>query len=78
MVDLNRNCLLTLCGLVMPYSIMELTRIVTGNGLLPDGTKPLPGQYHQSENGNKQCGSVSGNGLLPDGTKPLPKTMSAK
>ena len=29
-------------GLVMPYSIKNLVNIDAGNGLLPDGTRPLP------------------------------------
>ena len=34
---------LTHCGLVMPYGIIYLcVKIGSGNGLLPDGTKPLP------------------------------------
>ena len=33
---------LTHCGLVMPYVDMCLVNIGLGNGLLPDGTKPLP------------------------------------
>ena len=34
--------MLTYCGLVMPYSDRDLVNIGSGNGLLPDGTKPLP------------------------------------
>ena len=33
---------LTHCGLVMPYDDIDLVNIGSGNGLLPDGTKPLP------------------------------------
>ena len=33
---------LTYCGLVMPYGDIDLGHIGSGNGLLPDGTKPLP------------------------------------
>ena len=35
---------LTHCGLVTPYGFMGLTILITigsGNGLLPDGNKPL-------------------------------------
>ena len=32
---------LTHSGLVLSYGIMELVNIGPGNGLLPDGTKPL-------------------------------------
>ena len=32
--------LLTQCGLVIPYGIMDLVNIGSGHGLLPDGTKP--------------------------------------
>ena len=40
----------THCGLLMPYGDMDLGNIGSGNGLLPDGTKPLSEQmltYHQ-------------------------------
>ena len=30
------------CGLVMPYGDRTLVNIGSGNGLVPDGTKPLP------------------------------------
>ena len=33
---------LTYCGLVTPYGDRVLVNICSGNGLLPDGTKPLP------------------------------------
>ena len=33
-----------LCGLVIPYDDMIWANIGPGNGLLPDGTKPLPQQ----------------------------------
>ena len=33
---------LTHCGLVMPYSDIIWVNIGSGNGLMPDGTKPLP------------------------------------
>ena len=33
---------LTHCGLVRPYGDIELVNNGSGNGLLPDGTKPLP------------------------------------
>ena len=37
------NDSLTHCGLVTPYGDMEIwVNIGSGNGLLPDGTKPLP------------------------------------
>ena len=32
----------THCGLVMPYSTEIKVNIVSGYGLLPDGTNPLP------------------------------------
>ena len=32
----------THCGLVMPYGDRVLCQLGSGNGLLPDGTKPLP------------------------------------
>ena len=32
---------LTHCGLVTPYSNMNLVNIGSGNGVLPDGTKPV-------------------------------------
>ena len=38
------------CGLVMPYDDIELVNIGSGNGLVPDGTKPLSEPmltYHQ-------------------------------
>ena len=35
---------LTHCGLVMSYGILDSINIGSGNGLLPDGTKPLPEQ----------------------------------
>ena len=41
---------LTHWGRVMPYGDSDLVNIGSGNGLLPDGTKPLPEQmltYHQ-------------------------------
>ena len=41
----------TQCGLVMPYHCINRVNIASGNGLLPDGTKPLPEPiltYHQS------------------------------
>ena len=45
LVDINS------LGLVTPYGIVEiLVNTGSGNGLLPDGTKPLPEQmftYHQ-------------------------------
>ena len=31
------------CGQVMPYGDTDLGYIGSGNGLVPDGTKPLPG-----------------------------------
>ena len=34
---------LTRCGLVMPYGDIDLN-LGSGNGFLPDGTKPLPEQ----------------------------------
>ena len=36
------NRFLTHCGLVMPHGIIYLHQHGSGNGLLPDGTKPLP------------------------------------
>ena len=33
---------LTHCGLVVPYGDMNRGKIDWGNGLLPDGIKPLP------------------------------------
>ena len=33
---------LTHCGLGTPYRDIEMVNIGSGNGLLPDGTKPLP------------------------------------
>ena len=33
---------LSLCGLVTPNCVKDLGNIGSGNGLLPDGTKPLP------------------------------------
>ena len=33
---------LTRCGLAMPYGDTDLVAIGPANGLLPDGTKPLP------------------------------------
>ena len=41
---------MTHCGLVMPYGDRDRGNIGSGNGLLPDGTKPLPEPmltYHQ-------------------------------
>ena len=41
---------LTHCGLVMPYGNIHLGQHCTCNGLLPDGTRPLPEPmliYHQ-------------------------------
>ena len=35
-------CPLTYCDLVMPYAPQIWVKIGLGNGLLPDGTKPLP------------------------------------
>ena len=40
----------TISGLVMPYGNRDLGKHWLGNGLLPDGTKPLPKPvltYHQ-------------------------------
>ena len=42
---------LTHCGLVMPYGELDLGQQGSGNGLVPDGTKPLPEPmltYHQT------------------------------
>ena len=42
---------LTHCGLVMPYDDIALVNISSANGLLPEGSKPLPepmSAYHQS------------------------------
>ena len=36
------SCISTLCGLVTPYVAEIWVNIGSGNGLLPDGTKPLP------------------------------------
>ena len=36
------NSILTYCGLVTPYGDKVQVNIGSGNGLLPDGTKPLP------------------------------------
>ena len=33
---------LTHCGLVTPHSDIDLVIVGSGNGLLPDGIKPLP------------------------------------
>ena len=47
----DTKCKLTLCGLVTPYGDIIWVNIGSGNGLLPDGTKPLPEPmltYHQS------------------------------
>ena len=41
---------LTHCGLVMTLATLIWVNIGSGNGLLPDGTKPLPEpmlMYHQ-------------------------------
>ena len=38
----EKYAMLTHSGLVAPYGIIELVNIGAGNGLLPDGTKPLP------------------------------------
>ena len=35
---------LTHYGLVVPYGIIELVNVGSGNGLLPDSTSPLPEQ----------------------------------
>ena len=38
------------CGLVMPYGNIDLVNSGSGNGMLRDGTKPLPElllPYHQ-------------------------------
>ena len=35
---------LLVAGLVTPYDDTELVNIVSGNGFLPDSTKPLPDQ----------------------------------
>ena len=32
----------TLCGLVTPYGDVDRVNIESGNGLIPDGTKPIP------------------------------------
>ena len=50
--DFNQITLfdLTHCGLVTTYGDIDLVNIGSGNGLMPDGTKPLPEQmltYHQ-------------------------------
>ena len=45
----------TQCGLVMPYSIISLVNLGSSNGLLPDGTKPLPEPMLT----NHQCGVVA-------------------
>ena len=34
--------MLTHCGIVTPYGGINLGQNWVGNGLLPDGTKPLP------------------------------------
>ena len=34
--------MLTHCGLMMPYGNKYMDQHDSGNGLLPDGTKPLP------------------------------------
>ena len=49
-LSLRRVDELTHCGLVMPYDKGIWVNIPSGNGLLPDGTKPLPEPmltYHQ-------------------------------
>ena len=46
----QQNSILTHCGLVTPYGDRVWVNIGPGNGLLPDGTKPLPEPiliYHQ-------------------------------
>ena len=46
----STSYVLTHCGLVTPYGDRDLVNIGSGNGLLPDGTKPLPEPmltYHQ-------------------------------
>ena len=40
--EMGLLCHLTHCGLLTPYGDMELVNIGSGNGLLLDGTKPLP------------------------------------
>ena len=32
----------TYCGLVTPYDDIDIGQFWSGNGLLPDGTKPFP------------------------------------
>ena len=41
-VEAFSKCILTHGGLVMPYGDINMVNIGSGNGLLPDGTKPLP------------------------------------
>ena len=40
--DTRDECTLTHCGLGAPYGDIDLGKTGSGNGLLPDGTKPLP------------------------------------
>ena len=40
--DHSVKCSLTHCGLVTPHGTEIWANIASGNGLLPDGTKPLP------------------------------------
>ena len=49
---------LTHCGLVIPHAIIIWDNVGSGNGLLPDGTKPSPDpllayfQYNTLEHGS--------------------------
>ena len=41
-IDNKSTMVLLNYGIVMPYGDIELGNIGSGNGLVPDGTKPLP------------------------------------